>query len=508
MDITTVTNFLVDNHEFVDEDIEQEIREVLESPQQEEALKVFFKKNFPDLSTTSFFVQHFKSESKGSVEIIKSFEKTPSKRTIQDFVKHFTVRFKHLEGMLKNRSELQGLSSIARIRSKKERETVSLIGMVLDVQETKNKHIILTLEDLSGTIKVLIHNDNKDLLAIAKDIVLDETIGIVGSSGGEIVFANTIIFPDIPLNKELRKSPYDHYVVFFGDIHFGSKEFLKKEFQRLLLWLNGKLGSLKQREMAKKVKYVVIPGDIIEGAGIYPGQENDLSVISVYKQYELSALYLKKIPSHIKIIICAGNHDVGRIAEPQLPLPKEYAKDLWEMENVIMVSNPSVVALDKTEDFPGINVLLYHGYSLVYYADAIPSIREKGGQKASDEIMKFLLQKRHLAPSHGSSLYIPDPVEDALLIDPIPDIFVSGHIHRAQTTQYRNITCIQSSSWTAITEDQEKRGLEPQPGRAFCVSLKTREVKLLNFSTIPDTKSVAEYRRLLEEQRQKDKVKS
>ena len=140
---------------------------------------------------------------------------------------------------------------------------------------------------------------------------------------------------------------------------------------------------------------------------------------------------------------------------------------------------------------------------MIYYSDAVQSIREAGGQKAVDDIMVYLLKRRHLAPTHGSTMYIPDPYEDALLIDEVPDLFVTGHIHRAQSKNYRNVTCINSSGWTAITEDQEKRGLEPQPARAFTVSLKTREVKSMNFSTTKDVSSVAEYNKQKKEKENK-----
>ncbi len=512
LDLTLVTNYLVDKGEFVDEEILDKLKNIFqdeEKKQDKNTFINFFKKYFSELNYADFIADFFTPKTiLGQVSIIKSFEKTPKKRTFQDFVKHFNIRFKKIESMLRNRSELKGLTSISRVKLKTGKEKVSIIGMILEKNITKNGHVMLSVEDLSGVIKVLINKDNKDIIDEAKDLVLDEVIGIVGTGNGDIIFANSIIHPDIPLSKELKKSPYDHYVVFFGDLHIGSKEFLHKEFYRLLLWLNGKLGTLQQREIAKKVRYVVIPGDIIEGVGIYPGQENDLEFKSVREQYSYAAKLFKKIPSYIKIIISPGNHDVGRIAEPQLPIDREYAEDLWQLENVIMVSNPAIIALDKTEDFSGINILIYHGYSLIYYSDAIHSIRTNGGQKVSDDIMIFLLKRRHLAPTHGSTLYIPDPDEDPLVIEDIPDIFLSGHIHRAQTKNYRNVTCINSSSWTAITEDQEKRGLEPQPGRAFAVSLKTREVKLMNFSTIKDTTTVAEYKRMKKNQEERSKNKS
>lgn len=508
MDVTTITNYLVDQGEFVDEDIRFGLEEILRTPDEEEKnqyLLFFLKKNFPDVNISVLFPSTGKEEQDGGrVSIIKSHEKTPGKYEVKDFVKYFNIRFKSIESLLKQRPELTGLTSIGRLKGKASNEKTSIIGMVLEKDKTKNGHIILSVEDVTGITKVLVHKDNKELLDLANDLSLDEVIALVGSTGTDIFFANAIIQPDIPLSKELKKSPLDNYAIFFGDFHVGSKEFLEKEFHKVLLWLNGKAGTLEQRKIAKKVKYVFIVGDVIEGVGIYPSQEDDLEILTCKGQYEAAAELLKKIPSHIKIIICPGNHDVGRISEPQLPIDKEYGKALWDLPNVILVSNPAYVAIDVTKTFSGIDVLMYHGYSLIYYSDMVPSIRQAGGQKVVDDIMIYLLKRRHLAPSHGSTLYVPDVLEDPLVINPVPDIFVTGHIHRAQIKNYRNVTCINSSGWTEITEDQEKRGLEPQPARIIALSLKTREIKVMNFSTRPDVSTVADLQAFKDKEKQKE----
>lgn len=151
------------------------------------------------------------------------------------------------------------------------------------------------------------------------------------------------------------------------------------------------------------------------------------------------------------------------------------------MENVIFVSNPVNICIEKTEDFSGFDILIYHGYSLIYYADNVESIRVAGGQKRVDLIMQFLLKRRHLAPTHESNQSIPSGDKDYLVVDKIPDFFVTGHIHRASASNYRNITLLNCSCWTDITTDQEKRGLEPQPGKIFLVNLQTRKVKQMSF---------------------------
>jgi DNA polymerase II small subunit len=429
-----------------------------------------------------FFSQKNMIKSEGSpFRIIFSYDKKPHKINVQDFVAYFNRRFEGLSLFLRQRSEFGRTVSINRLKSKADREKVSIIGLVFEKVITKNNNIILTIEDPSGSINVLIKPDKKELYAQAKDIVLDELIGIEGSISHEFIYANQIYFPDIPLIKELKKGPVDVNVVLFGDPHFGSKVFLKDEFEDFLEWINQRKGSPEQREIAGKVKYMIIVGDLVEGVGIYPDQEKDLAIMDIQEQYDLFASYLRKIPNHIRIFICPGNHDVGRISEPQQPLLHFFAANIAKLPNVTLISNPAIINIGAQDGFVGFDFLIYHGYSFIYYANNVESIRSKGGQKRADLIMKLLLQKRHMAPTHTSNLYIPDVKEDPLIIKDIPDFFITGHIHRVSVNNFRNVTMASCSCWTAITEDQEKRGLQPQPAKIPVINLKTREVKILNF---------------------------
>ncbi|NQU98385.1 metallophosphoesterase [Candidatus Woesearchaeota archaeon] len=420
-------------------------------------------------------------KSSAKVKVLYSYDKKSKKRVVNDFVQFFNHRFKSLERIIRQRPEMQGLISLNKLRLKSEKDNVSIIGMIKEKNITKNNNVILKVEDLSGQMTVLIHKNNVELHEIAKDLVLDEVIGVVGVLGKDIIFANNLVFPEISLNKELKKGPTETYAVFISDLHFGSKVFLKKEFEKFIFWLNGEIGTEEQRNMAKKTKYIFLTGDLVEGVGIYPSQEEDLEIKDIKDQYKELAKHLLKIKGDRKLIITPGNHDAGRIAEPQPPMYNDFAEAIWKIPNTIIVSNPALVNIDASKDFSGLDILLYHGFSLIYYANNVVSLRNAGGQKRVDLIMKFLLQRRHLAPTHESNLYIPDAEEDPLVISTVPDVFVTGHIHRATASQYRNVTILNTSCWDKITEDQEKRGLEPQPARAFVLNIQTRKVKLINF---------------------------
>ena len=92
--------------------------------------------------------------------------------------------------------------------------------------------------------------------------------------------------------------------------------------------------------------YIIIAGDIVDGVGIYPDQKNELKIIKIEEQYNYLAELLKKIPNHIKIFIIPGDHDATRSALPQPAIPKQYAKSLYELTNVTMLGNRSLINLN------------------------------------------------------------------------------------------------------------------------------------------------------------------
>ena len=417
------------------------------------------------------------------LKILSSYEEDSKKRDIQDFVQYFNNRYKAIEKILKNRNELKNTLSINRINAKKDRDHISLIGIVSEKRTTKNKNIILTLEDPTGSLNVLANKNKPDLFKIANNIVLDEVIAITGVNAENIVFADNILLPEVPLNKELKKSPDESYALFLSDLHIGSAQFLSEDFNKFLKWINLGTGNEKQKEIASKVKYIFIVGDLVDGCGVYPGQDKELTIKDIGEQYEECANLLKQIPEKINLIICSGNHDGIRIAEPQPPPSREFAGSLYDLPNVTVVSNPSLINIQSSEYFPGFDILLYHGYSFDFFVSEVDSIRNQGGYDRADLIMKFLLQRRHLAPTHTSTLYIPDSTKDPLVIEKIPDFFVSGHIHKAITANYRNVTLVCGSCWQSKTAFQEKVGHNPEPSRIPIVNLKTRNMKILKFGT-------------------------
>jgi len=417
------------------------------------------------------------------VKVIISYENNPpSKYEVKDFAKFFVFRYHFLESILRNRQELQSTMTINRVLGKQERDSVSVIGLVSEISLTKNGNLIITLEDLSGEISILFSKNKQDLFNLAKDLVHDEVIGVTGTSGDKIIFADNLVWPDIPLGNVMKKSIDEEAAIFLSDIHVGSNLFLEEEFGRFLRWICAETGSQEQKKMASMVKYIFIAGDLVDGIGIYPSQEDELNIKDIKEQYKKFTTLIQKIPLDKQIIICPGNHDAVHIAEPQAAFYKEYSPQLFELPNVTLVTNPSIVNVGKKDNFSGFDVLLYHGYSFDYYVSHVESIRNGGGYNRADLIMKFLLKRRHLAPSFKSVPYHPSHNDDPLLIKKVPDFFITGHIHYCKVANYKGVTMICGSCWQGKTSFQEKLGHEPESGRVPWINLKTREVKVLRFA--------------------------
>lgn len=430
--------------------------------------------------------QHTKEEkeSKNNIrtaKIIYSYKEEPKKREPQDFVDYFNNRYAALEKILKQHHSLQNTVSINRIGNKGDKVSLAIIGMVNGKQITKNGNLMILLEDQTGQKKVIVNKNKPALFNEAKDIVLDEVIGVNGTSVENIIFANNIIWPDTPSNKELKKSNDEKYALFLSDLHVGSSKFLAEDFEKFLKWINCEMGNEQQRHIAKNVEYIFIAGDLVDGCGIYPEQDKELLTKDIYQQYKECAGLLQQIPQHITLIICPGNHDALRLSEPQPILSKDFAKPMYGLNNAIMVSNPGYVNIHSSNNFPGFDVMMYHGYSFDYFVAHVDSLRNQGGYDRADLIMKFLLKRRHLAPTHLSTLYIPDTKNDPLVVERVPDFFLSGHIHKTATANYRNTTLICGSCWQSKTLFQEKVGHNPEPSRVPIVNLQTRDIKILRF---------------------------
>ncbi|MCK4483052.1 DNA polymerase II small subunit, partial [Candidatus Bathyarchaeota archaeon] len=108
----------------------------------------------------------------------------------------------------------------------------------------------------------------------------------------------------------------------------------------------------------------------------------------------------------------------------------------------------------------------------------VPGMTHEHPEKA----MTFLLKSRHLAPVYGGKTPLSPENRDFLVIDRVPDIFHSGHIHKLEYGNYRGVLVVNSGCWQDQTEYMRRHGFVPTPGKVPVVNLQTLEPAIISFS--------------------------
>ncbi|MFQ5887559.1 MAG: DNA-directed DNA polymerase II small subunit, partial [Candidatus Hydrothermarchaeales archaeon] len=423
-------------------------------------------------TTKRFLAEEYEPEIKineGKDITNKSF----SEGDIEGFVEYFNDRYEKIAKILRERNHLRDAATIERIKSSIYRENLRVIGIVNDVRKSRKGNTIIELEDPTGVIPVIVLSTNSELVDISKSVVKDEVIGIEGNGGkdNQIIIAREIFFPDLPINREPNRSEDPLALATMSDTHVGSTEFLDDVFRRFIKWLQGDMGSKSQKILAGRVKYLMICGDLVDGVGIYPGQEEELVTKDIHEQYEKFGEFIKDVPEHIEIIIIPGNHDATRQAEPQPAIFEQHAPKLYEDPRIRMVGNPCHATIH------GVNILSYHGRSLDDIISAIPEMSYADPEKPMIE----LLRKRHLSPIFGGKVPLSPEAEDHMFIDDMPDILHFGHVHTVGAANYRGTTIINSGTFQKQTSFQRRLNMHPDPGKVPIIDLQSHKTTIMKF---------------------------
>lgn len=407
-----------------------------------------------------------------NIKILKDpSQKLSSNGTLKDYLSYFQDRFKRIEKLLRKRIDVKSATKINEAITTPIKSKVKIIGMVTEKREIKNQ-TFLTIEDLESSTTVLVPRKAPITVQKKAGLLLSDQIICVDArkSRNNLFLVEDIILPEIGF-KPQRRASEEVYAVLTSDIHVGSTKFNEDAFERFILWINGKFGNQRAKEIAGRVKYLLIAGDLIDGVGIYPNQEKELTILDFKKQYEYAAKLINRLPKYIEIILLPGNHDSPRKALPQPAIKLEFLKTLTDSNRIHSLGNPSLVSLH------GVEILMFHGRSLDDLAATIPGLKHDQPEK----MMKILLQSRHLAPSYGGKTLLSPENRDYLVIDRPPDIFHAGHTHVMGYCYHKGVLIVNSGGWQEQTDYMQKLGLVPTPGKVPVINLQTLEITTLSF---------------------------
>jgi len=165
--------------------VEENTKDILEKLNEEDFFKVIENLKRENIFIiTNDVIKKFLTE---EIKILKAF-KLNKKFTIQDYVKMLNERYSHLQGILVRKLELTNIVSINKCSS----GNVSVIGLV-KTKEEKNEEFIISLEDQTGEIKVVTPKN------LGEKLSLDDVIAVSGNINNKILFAEKLLYPDVPL---------------------------------------------------------------------------------------------------------------------------------------------------------------------------------------------------------------------------------------------------------------------------------------------------------------------
>jgi DNA polymerase II small subunit len=381
------------------------------------------------------------------------------------FNKLFHDRYQRLSSILRSRLDTKGAVMVSATKGLLPNKKVRVAGLLTD-RSSKKGNIELRIDDPTGMMRVICVNQLVGKAAL--EVPFDSMVVVEVSRGktGQL-YASSVLLPDIPARRPVTSS-HQVYALLLSDLHIGSRMFLADDFRRFLQWINGRLGD---KEVVSHIKYLVVAGDLIDGVGVYPGQEFQLVEKDPKKQYEIAAELLRNVPAHIQIVISPGNHDAVRQALPQPAVSIDLAESLYRMENVRWVGDPAYVKLH------GVTFLIYHGKSLDDIIATTPDL----AYDRPIEAMKLILRSRHLSPTYGKRTALSPELRDFMVIDQVPDVLHSGHVHTFGEHNYKGTLLVNSGTWQGQTDFQLNMGLEPTPSIIPVIDLSSMTVLRRNF---------------------------
>lgn len=395
--------------------------------------------------------------------------KTLSQGGVEDFLNLFLDKYQALFNILKKR---EGFLPITIEEAKKESKNkkVDIVGMVVEKKTTKKGNLLLTVDDPTGKINIVVTENQYDVNP--KEILLDNVLGFkCAVLSKDILIANEIMFADVSYDKQCALTSKDCYTIILGDTHVGSKLFREEEFNDFINWINGIDISEKDKEIIENTKYLIIAGDLVDGIGIYPKQYDELAITDLFEQYKTFEEFILKIPETIEVFLIPGNHDAVRISDPQPAIPETYIPNLYKKKNIHLLGSPSWLELE------GLTFLLYHGMSLHGIFGKIKDLR----MDKPDLAQKELLKRRDLMPQFGEKQTFIPIEKNFMVLREEPCVFVCGHIHHHSYSKYKHVHLISTSCWQSITSFQQEMGHTPTVSKAILFNLKDQKISIKDF---------------------------
>lgn len=339
-----------------------------ENPQQ---LDIFFEKikklEEKPMTIDLEFIKKILDVSPTNIEEVKKVATEGRLLTVDDVSRIFAERYARIQKYFSNRIDLVNPISINKITGKTMR-----FSLVVMIKEKDERNLTLGVEDLTGETTIQVNS------TIFNQVVCDSVIGILCEQTNNKIEGMNILWPDIPLKREIPKSNEDICCMFLSDLHL--EENFEEKTEKILKEINA---------LNCKKLYLFLFG-------------------KNFSHRDVLENFVVEFPQNVQLILIHGS-------------------EKFDSEKVLCFSSPAFLNIDKK-----INLLLCDGTRFSDYGNI------RNGKKP-EEIMLNLLKMRHLDPIFKIENLLE---EERLTIDIVPDIFVSGSFGPAGNMNYKGTTIL------------------------------------------------------------------
>lgn len=237
-------------------------------------------------------------------------------------------------------------------------------------------------------------------------------------------------------------------IAVISDVHIAADEFNETAFLKFI----------KDVNVRKEVSHVVVVGDVISGIGVYPSQ-HVAKHNTIKQQQNLFYEYFSQFRKDLEIIMIPGNHCFTTgLAEPQ-EFTKSFIKDMSSL-NITFYTNPAFLVIKN------LKFILYHGRVMDSLVRDIPEFT----YNQIADVKQLLLKSRHLAPVLDNRTVAAPTLIDYLVIDQIPHIFCTGHVHTSCCEIRQGVLLVNPGSFQNLTDLQKKTGIIPSTDSAVFIT--------------------------------------
>lgn len=308
------------------------------------------------------------------IAILKDEQSVSKKTSVSDLIETTNKNFDFFKKLLSSHLELVNQISIGKISDK-----IKKFSLIAKVREKQIEPEGILIEDQTGEIFIKVSSRIKNLI---ETLIEGEIIGVLCEKKGNETEAVEVVFPDVPMRREINFSQNEIKCFFISDLHFSQIKVKEQPIQKLIEEIN------KQKN---NKLLVFVLGDVDFHSENF---EN----------------FVNLLPSNALKFFVVNN-----------------AADLDEREDSFVIRSPAYVRIvDK------ITILL------VNKEDLCQKILEDN-RLSCDEKLVTILKKRNLNPTTDITK-LNDRKQ--LVIEQVPDILVSSYLGNPTYRSYKGINII------------------------------------------------------------------